>query len=92
VTWQALQTQQFRFDVVAMDHTFGLARRSNGHMNWQQFVEQIDRMRREQLLAANARILAHHLAHHSNPPHPELVQFAAQHGYEVAYDGLSLLV
>lgn len=89
-TWQALRTGAFRFNLVAMDHTFGLARRVNGHMNWEQFTEQLDRMRKEGLLADDARILAHHLAHHSNPPYPELVAFAAQHGYEVAYDGLCL--
>ncbi|MFN8492086.1 MAG: MBL fold metallo-hydrolase [Caldilineaceae bacterium] len=91
-TWQALHAGQFRFNLVAMDHTFGLAQRVNGHMNWEQFGEQLDRMRKEGLLAADARILAHHLAHHSNPPHPELVVFAAQHGYEVAYDGLRMEV
>jgi len=91
-TWQALRAGAFRFNLVAMDHTFGLARRVNGHMNWEQFTEQLDRMRKEGLLADDARILAHHLAHHSNPPHPELVAFAAQHGYEVAYDGLCVTV
>lgn len=91
-TWQALRAHGFRFNLVAMDHTFGMAKRSSGHMNWVQFVEQIERMQSEQLLAADARILAHHLAHHSNPPHPALVKFAQQHGYDVAYDGLSLHV
>ncbi|RIK43314.1 MAG: hypothetical protein DCC55_05970 [Chloroflexi bacterium] len=89
-TWQALADGQFRFNLVVMDHTFGLARRSNGHMNWEQFVEQIERMRSARLLAEDARILADHVAHHSNPPHPELSDFAAQHGYAVAYDGMSI--
>ena len=46
------------------------------------------RLRAEHLLADDARLFAHHLAHHSNPPHDELVGFAAAHGYEVAWDGL----
>jgi phosphoribosyl 1,2-cyclic phosphate phosphodiesterase len=87
-TWQALCDHGFRFNVVAMDHTFGLAARSTGHMNWQQFVEQVARLQAEGLLANDARVYAHHIAHHSNPPHPELVAFAAQQGYAVAYDGL----
>ncbi len=91
-SWQALisycQTHARKFNVVAMDHTFGFVGRSNGHMNKEQFQEQIERMRSEGLLAADARIFAHHLAHHSNPPHPELAEYAAQHGYQVAYDGL----
>ena len=52
--------------------------------------EQVARMREERLLAEGARIFAHHLAHHSNPVHEELVVFAAARGYEVAYDGLVL--
>ena len=64
--------------------------RVRGHMNWQQFTEQVARMRDERLLADGARIFAHHLAHHSNPIHEELVEFAAARGYEVAYDGLVL--
>jgi phosphoribosyl 1,2-cyclic phosphate phosphodiesterase len=87
-SWQALTDGRFRFNVVAMDHTFGLAERVSGHMNWAQFVEQMDRMRTGDLLAEDARIFAHHIAHHSNPPHPELSEFAARHGYAVAYDGM----
>jgi len=92
VTWQALKEHGRKFTMVAMDHTFGFAGRSNGHMNREQFLEQIERMRSEDLLADDARIFAHHLAHHSNPPHPELVEYAQQHGYEVAYDGLRVEV
>jgi phosphoribosyl 1,2-cyclic phosphate phosphodiesterase len=77
-----------RLHVVALDHTFGMQDRVEGHMNWQQFTEQVARMREEGVLADGARVFAHHLAHHSNPAHEELVEFAAAHGYEVAYDGL----
>jgi phosphoribosyl 1,2-cyclic phosphate phosphodiesterase len=74
--------------VVALDHTFGMQQRVQGHMNWEQFTEQIARMRDEQMLASDARIFAHHLAHHSHPAHEELAEFAAARGYEIAYDGL----
>jgi len=30
------------------------------------------------------------IAHEGNPVHPELVDWAAQHGYEIAYDGLTV--
>jgi len=49
-------------------------------------------MRDQHLLAEDARIFATHIAHHSNPPHPDLVAIAAAHGYDVAYDGLTLVV
>jgi phosphoribosyl 1,2-cyclic phosphate phosphodiesterase len=91
-TWELLREKRFRFDIIVLDHTFGLAERSEGHMNAEQFLEQISRLRKEELVANRARILAHHIGHHSNPPHPELVGIAAAHGYEVAHDGLRVEV
>jgi len=94
-TWIALADHVRRtgipFHLVVLDHTAGLrAERSNGHMTSAQFLEQVARLRAEHLLAADARIFATHIAHHSNPPHPELVELANQRGYEIAYDGLTL--
>ncbi len=47
-------------------------------------------MRQEGLLKPSGRAFATHIAHEGNPAHPELVVFARQNGYEVAYDGLVL--
>jgi phosphoribosyl 1,2-cyclic phosphate phosphodiesterase len=87
-TWDALENFGKPCDLVVLDHTFGYKGRSNGHMNAEQFLEQVARLREIDLLTGNSRVFATHIAHHSNPTHPELVAFAAQHGYEVAYDGL----
>lgn len=86
-TWNALIDAGHRFNVVVMDHTFGLRQRATGHMNQEQFREQVDRLYAEGLLADDARIFAHHLGHHSNPPHPELTELTATLGYEVPFDG-----
>jgi phosphoribosyl 1,2-cyclic phosphate phosphodiesterase len=74
--------------LIALDHTFGMKERVRGHLNADQFLEMIGRMRAEQLLAGDARIFAHHFAHHANPVYEELAAFAAGRGYEIAYDGL----
>lgn len=87
-TWDALKSNGKPFDLVVLDHTFGYKKRSSGHMNSEQFLEQVARLRENGLLATHARIFATHLGHHSNPIHSELVAFATEHGYEVAYDGL----
>lgn len=87
-TWQALAAYGRPFNVVIFDHTFGFKGRSGGHMNAEQFLEQVTRLRQENLLAADARIYATHIGHHSNPVHEELANYAEQHGYLVAYDGL----
>ncbi len=91
-SWRALKAGGHRFDVVAMDHTFGFQDRSTGHMNAEQFGEQLARMRAEGLLNEGARVYAHHLAHHSHPPHPEMLEFAQARGYDIAYDGLTIEV
>ena len=91
-TWTALREGRHRFNVVVLDHTFGLKERASGHLNREQFLEQIARMRDAGLLAEDARIFAHHLAHHSNPVHPELAALAARDGYEIAFDGLAITV
>lgn len=91
-TWHALAAHGRQFNVVVMDHTFGMKGRSGGHMNAEQFVAQVARLRQENLLAEDARVYATHIAHHSNPPHEVLGQFAREHGYQVAYDGLVITV
>lgn len=91
-TWQALTGYGHPFNVVVLDHTFGDKGRSGGHMNTEQFLEQVARLRQENLLTTDARIYATHIAHHSNPIHEELATFAQQSGYLVAYDGLEIAV
>lgn len=58
--------------------------------SYDQFLEQVVQRHTEERLADDARVYAHHLAHHSHPFHPTLVTFAEQHGYYVAYDGVTL--
>ena len=89
-TWQAFHRHKLRFDVVILDHTYGPDELGSDHLSAQQFIEHAARMREEGLLADQARILATHVAHAGNPVHPELADFAARHGYGVAYDGLTV--
>jgi len=89
-TWQAFQQFQMQFDLAILDHTYGPSQPGSDHLSAHQVIEHIQRMRDEGLLKRNARAFATHIAHEGNPPHPELVEFATQNGYEVAYDGLVL--
>lgn len=89
--WQAFHRHRFRFDVVILDHTYGPDEQpGSDHLSARQFIEHVARLREDGLLADTARAFATHLAHAGNPPHPELADFAARHGYEVAYDGLTV--
>ena len=86
--WSALDSA--RFDLVILDHTYGQSKQANDHMSAGQVIEHFARLRGEGLLAPNARTFATHIAHDANPAHPELVELASQHGYEIAYDGLTV--
>jgi len=87
-TWQAFHRHKLRFNVVILDHTYGPDEQGSDHLSARQFIEHVARMREEGLLAEKARAFATHLAHAGIPVHPELADYAARHGYEVAYDGL----
>lgn len=89
-TWQAFHRFRVRFDLVILDHTYGPEQPGGDHLCARELVEHVARMREEGLLAAGARALATHIAHEGNPAHPELVEYAARHGYEVAHDGLTV--
>ncbi len=92
-TWRAFHQHQMLFDLVILDHTFGPGYKgSDDHLNAQGFIEQVRRMSHEDLLSDRARIFATHISHESNVVHPELVEYAAAHGYEIAYDGLTIQI
>ncbi|HZS88004.1 MAG TPA: MBL fold metallo-hydrolase [Chloroflexota bacterium] len=89
-TWSAFHRHRLRFDTVILDHTYGAATSASDHLNAQQFVEHVARLRDEGRLTAQARVFATHLSPETNPPHPDLVTIAMRQGYEVAYDGLTV--
>jgi phosphoribosyl 1,2-cyclic phosphate phosphodiesterase len=89
-TWRAFHSHNLRFDLVILDHTYGPDQVSSDHLCARDLIEHLARMRAEGLMSEGARLFATHIAHEGNPPHPELVDFAAQYGYEVAYDGLTV--
>lgn len=91
-TWQACHDFGLQFDLVVLDHTYGPDEAEGDHLNAAQVAHHVRRMRSEGLLATNGRAFATHIAHEGNPPHASLAAFAAQHGYEVAYDGLVVAV
>jgi phosphoribosyl 1,2-cyclic phosphodiesterase len=90
--WQAFDEGELRFDLVVLDHTYGPEEEGNDHLCARQVAAHAARMREEGILKEGGRVFATHIAHEGNPVHPELVAFAAEHGYEVAYDGLTVIV
>ena len=89
-TWEAFHSHGLRFDTVILDHTYGPEETGSDHLSARELIEHAARLGEEGLLAEGARVLATHIAHEGNPVHPELAHFAERHGYEVAYDGLTV--
>jgi phosphoribosyl 1,2-cyclic phosphate phosphodiesterase len=89
-TWRAFQRAGLRFDLIILDHTYGPDEPETDHLNAQQVAAYVARMKEERLLGDGGRVLATHIAHEGNPAHPELSAWARRHGYEVAYDGLTV--
>ncbi len=89
-TWQALHKMGIRLDLAILDHTYGPEQPGGDHLSARQVIEHAARLREEGLFTPQGRVIATHIAHEGNPPHPELVDYAAQNGYDIAYDGLVL--
>lgn len=89
-TWQAFHKFGLKFDVVVLDHTYGPQEDESDHLCAHQVGLHVQRMREEGVITEHGRAFATHIAHEGNPPHSELLKFAEQHGYTVAYDGLVL--
>lgn len=87
-TWNGFHKNKLQFNIVILDHTYGHNIFGSDHLNANKFIEHMQRMKAENLLAENARILATHISHEGNPPHKILSEFAAKNGYEIAFDGL----
>lgn len=89
-TWQAFHTYNLKFDAVILDHTYGPREEETDHLNARQVAIHVRRMRAEAILLDHGRAFATHIAHEGNPAHSELDNYAKQHGYQAAYDGLVL--
>lgn len=86
--WSVFHEKNLKFDIAILDHTYGENVGGADHLNANQFIEHIQRIKEENLLTENARIFATHISHEGNPIHSELAEYGKKHGYEVAYDGL----
>ncbi len=87
-TWDGFHKIGVQFNILILDHTYGPNISSGGHLSADKFISHINRMRKENLLTEQARIIATHISHEGNPVHEELEKFASKNGYEIGYDGL----
>ena len=90
--WILFEKMCWCFDLVVLDHTYGPDQSESDHLNADQVVAHMERMRKGGWLHPKGRVFATHIAHEGNPAHPQLVAYAHNRGYAIAYDGLTVQV
>ncbi len=90
--WEQLQLERARYDVVILDHTYGIGFESRpaDHLASKDVTAHADRFRECGLLKDDGVVYATHLSHEGSLEHDELDEYAMERGYRVAYDGLRL--
>lgn len=90
--WAHLQQERVRYDVVMLDHTYGIGFESRpaDHLAAKDVAAHADRFRACGLLKENGEVYATHLSHEGIMEHDALDEYASERGYRVAYDGLKL--
>jgi len=90
--WQHLILQGTQFDLLVLDQTYGIGFDASppDHLAAVDVIGHVDRFRRSGLLKDNAKAYATHISHEGYIEHDELDEYAEEHGYRVAFDGLTL--
>ncbi len=83
-----------KINAAVIDTTMALkfADHDQGHMGVAATVRFRDELRRRDLLAADARVIANHFSHNGNTIHEQLVDYFSPHEIEVGFDGMTLEV
>jgi len=86
-TWEALA--QYRFDLMILDATAGkLVIQGGSHMNAEQALQTVQKIRAQGMAKENCRFLVNHFAHCGKMLHEDLESFFLPHGIEPAFDGM----
>lgn len=92
-TWAQVAERGWRFDVVVLDHNDGFARDcSETHMGSAAVLREFARMRTLGLVGDTTRLIGTHLGHHSNSIHEVEQARAEALGYDIAWDGLEVVL
>lgn len=84
------ELNEYKLDVVIMDHTFGDVDYSYSHLNEKLFIEQLNKMRKLDIIDDNTKIFGTHISHEGNRYHEFAEKRANKYGYHMAYDGLEI--
>ncbi|MEA2553009.1 MAG: phosphoribosyl 1,2-cyclic phosphate phosphodiesterase, partial [Fimbriimonadaceae bacterium] len=88
-TWFRLR--DFRLDLLVIECTNAfVANDYLGHLDMEQCVGVVNRLRKQGTLGPDSRVVTTHHSHRGNATHKELEDALAPHKIEPGYDGMSI--
>lgn len=88
--WADLSARGIRYDLVILDHTYGIGYQTTDHLAAADFARHVELLNERQILQEGGRVYATHLSHEGIREHDELAAYARRRGYDIAYDGLAV--
>ncbi len=88
--WEILD--QTKLDLVILDQTYGRGFNNGGHLNAEQVIQIINRMKEKDIIDYRTLIYATHISHEGNNIHNIMEEEASLNGYHIAYDGLEIYI
>ena len=88
--WHMMSEYNECFDLIILDHTYGVGMESSDHLAMKGFAGHVRRFREEGMLKPDGSVYATHISHERNYTHSEFEAKAEESGYRIAYDGLRL--
>jgi len=89
-TWNELKNDYF--DIVILDHTYGIGYKGKDHLSAESFVKHITRMRDYGIIDNKSRIIASHFSHQGIMEYQLLKKYAKKNNYEIAFDGMIIMI
>ncbi len=89
--WHDLKARNMRYDLVVLDHTYGIGYPTSDHLATDEFIRHAHRFAQDHL-KDTGRIYATHLSHEGIREHTALQEYASHYGYHIAYDGLQVTI
>lgn len=90
--WQGLISEG-HYDFLSLDCTGCLGLNGawrDGHMSLKTNLEMLEKMREQNLIDADTKIVINHFSHNGGQVYDEMIKEAEKHGITVSYDGLEV--
>lgn len=92
--WEQMSRKNSRFDMIVLDHTYGegFESRDRDHLSSSGFISHVQKFIAEKRIINPRMIFATHISHEGNLLHSDFERFSDKNGYQIAFDGLVVLL